>query len=314
MHLLSAAEQRSRVREFLATQHGQWEEAEVQLLQQIERLQEERAALKAELDAERRAAARQVRPQQEASARGRDPLLGQTSQRTASETADLEEQLQTARYCEKELAAEVESLRLACDQLKSTNADLQRQLTQAEASPSRPAMGQSSAGGVLNWEAEKRRILAALESEIEPAAEKPTVERLKIEDVIRRTDAILAEKDREIQELKSVLANQSSNLGTVAVGAAALGELIDQDAVIREERQSLKRLQEEWMEKLRQAEIDISLERANMARQKAELEEKRRLLEMRTLAALPDAAAPGEKSGRGRWLARLGLKEKEEEA
>ena len=94
---------------------------------------------------------------------------------------------------------------------------------------------------------------------------------------------------------------------------AALGELIDQDAVIREERQSLKRLQEEWMEKLRQAEMDISLERANMARQKAELDEKRRLLDMRTLAALPDATMSAGKSGRGRWLARLGLKEKDEE-
>ena len=118
MHLLSAEQQRSRVQEFLAALQTQWEEAEVQLQEQIERLQEERDALQAELDAERRAAARQVQPQQIPTARDRDPLRSPPSQRNTAAAADLEEQLQTARYCEKELAAEVESLRLACDQLK----------------------------------------------------------------------------------------------------------------------------------------------------------------------------------------------------
>jgi len=127
--------------------------------------------------------------------------------------------------------------------------------------------------------------------------------------VLRATDQAIAAKDREIAELRQLLQDQSKNLGTVAVGAAALGQMLDNDAIIREERENLRKLQEEWREKLRQAEIEIAVERAKLARQRAELEER-----LRELPPKPESGGPSEKAekpARGRWLARLGLADPE---
>ena len=57
-------------------------------------------------------------------------------------------------------------------------------------------------------------------------------QRLEIEQVVRATDAVVAEKQREIEQLQALLTAQSSNLASVAVGAAALGRSLDQDAII----------------------------------------------------------------------------------
>jgi hypothetical protein len=193
--------------------------------------------------------------------------------------------------------------------LNAQIAELRQRLTEAPAGGS----GAAAAGGALDWEAEKRRILASLESaaDDEQEDEEQEAERLKIEDVIRTTDKTVAEKDREISELKQLLEDQSGSLGSVAVGAAALGEMVDSDAVIQEERENLKRLQDEWREKLRQAEIDISVERAKMARERTQIEEKLRLLEAQGSSPAPPADEPGapSSSARRRWLAQLGLKD-----
>ena len=192
-------------------------------------------------------------------------------------------------------------------ELKARNAELKEQLAQARSAQpvDRPA------GGALDWEAEKLRILAVLDSDSYQENEETKAERLKIKEVVRETDRVLADRDRECSELKQLLEDQSSNLGSVAVGAAALGEMLDTDAIVQEERQKLEQLQQQWREKLRRAEVDISIERAKLAREKAELEDK-----TRTLGNLGDASedgtgdsAPSEKSVRGRWRERLGLKD-----
>jgi hypothetical protein len=276
---LSADGQRGRLRDFLAQQRQRWDHSEAQLRQQIEGLSRQLAASQ-----------QAVRPH------GFEADL--------RDVAQLREQLETARYCEKQLADEVESLRFTCDQLR------QEQLAHAQSSAGR---GPAGPGSVLSWEEEKRRILAALESEVDADDAAAVSGRLQLEEVLKRTDRIVADKQREIVELQGLLAQQSGNLGAVAVGAAALGELIDQDAIIREERQALKRLQEEWRLKLRQAEIEISQERAQIARQRAEIEEKSRALEVQraTPEVAGEEASLTSKPVRGRWLARLGLKELE---
>jgi len=199
-------------------------------------------------------------------------------------------------------------------EMKARNAELEKQLAQAKS-----AGNQAGAvlGASLNWEAEKRRILAALESDFEEDDEHDEAERLKIEEVIRKTDMVVAAKDREIADLNQLLADQSVNLEGVAVGAAAVGELLDQDAIIREERENLRQLQAEWEEKLRQAEIELSVERAKLARQRAEIEEKLRTVEelRGQPEAAPESSEPSTKSDdppRRRWLTRLGLKDGEQ--
>jgi chromosome segregation ATPase len=197
-------------------------------------------------------------------------------------------------------------------ELKARNEELQEQLASAR----RGGGGSASqlSPGVLNWEAEKQRILAALEADFEEDNEEDRGEKLKIQEVIRRTDRLVAEKNREIGELRQLLESQASNIGTMAVGAAALGQILDADAVIQEERKNLARLQEECRDKLCQAEIEISLERAKIARERAQLDEKLRALEQQGV----NSATAGEKKEpakptRGRWLARLGLTGSEDE-
>jgi hypothetical protein len=216
---------------------------------------------------------------------------------------------------ESELLKHLNCLAAALDGNSEASAVAPRQSDAVRPSKPGPAPAPAAtSGGVLNWEAEKRRIIAALESEVETDDDTAAAERLKLNEVIATTDRVVADKEREVAELQHLLANQSSSLGSVAVGAAAIGELIDQDAIIREERKSLKRLQEEWRDKLRRAEIEISLERAQIARQKVEIDEKRREVErqMGAPGGPLDHGSLTSKPVRGRWLARLGLKELDE--
>ena len=100
----------------------------------------------------------------------------------------------------------------------------------------------------------------------------------------------------------------------MAVGAAAIAENLDRDELILQEREKLRKLQEEWRNKLRQAEIDISIERARIARQRVEIEDKVSAYDsVRAQHKADDSASnPGnqpKQPTRGRWLARLGLKD-----
>ncbi|MBX7074145.1 MAG: hypothetical protein K1X71_13455, partial [Pirellulales bacterium] len=180
-----------------------------------------------------------------------------------------------------------------------------------------PAAAPAAAGANLDWEARKRMLLAALEAD--EAGETPLAgdDRRRIEEAIRGAEQIAAEKDREIAELQQLLDQQSGQIGGLAVGAAAIAQLVDNDAIILEEREKLSRLQAEWEGKLREAEVDLSVERARIARQRAEIEDK--LREIQQHAADTHATTgtsseprPPSKPARGRWLARLGLKEEDE--
>jgi len=189
-------------------------------------------------------------------------------------------------------------------ELKSQNKELEQRLAQAQT-----AGGPAATGGAIDWESQKSRILAALQDDFDKDDETDTRERLKIEEVVQTTEKVLADKDKEIHELKHVLEQQSDNLGSVSVGANAVGEILDKDAIIREEREHLRRTQEELQEKMRLAEIDISVERAKIARQRAELEEMQRVMQKGREETSPDSQTPSQpdKPSRGRWLSRLGL-------
>ncbi len=203
----------------------------------------------------------------------------------------------------------VEDLR----EVKNENSELKEQLAEArQAQQQRAASRPAQTDGPLDWEAQKQRLLAALE-DFDEENEEEQEDRLTIEGTIHITDEVVAEKDREIAELKQLLDQQSSSLGEIALGATAIAAALDQDELICEERERLAALKAEWEAKLRQAEVDLSLERAQLARQKAEIEARAHSLQSE-FAKLdrPGQTGKDEKSGRGRWLARLGLKENEE--
>jgi hypothetical protein len=178
----------------------------------------------------------------------------------------------------------------------------------------RAASSVSSLG--FDWETQKQNLLAQLEEDFDANNPAQARDRMTVEGAIRITDDVVTAKDREIAELKELLQQQAENIGSIAVGASAIADVLDQDELIRVEREHLARLHEELQEKLRQAEIEASLERARLARERASIEEKLRQLEHdrgqpRSDGASADSDRPrADKSkGPGRWLARMGLKD-----
>jgi chromosome segregation ATPase len=198
-------------------------------------------------------------------------------------------------------------------ELKGEKSKLQKKLDAAAKSGGAAVLSEG-----LDWESQKQRLLAQLESDFDPNDERQAADRLTVENAIEATQQAMEEKDAEIDELKQLLNSQSGNIGEMAVGAHAIAEILDQDDLIREERESLRRMQEEWREKLRRAEVDISVERAKMGRERAELEEKLQAYQAQN-RNLEDVMGKeqgenekGKKPAGRRWLARLGLKESDE--
>ena len=138
----------------------------------------------------------------------------------------------------------------------------------------------------------------------------PQKERVAIENTIEMTDAVVAEKDREIEQLKAQLSasDERESDRTAEKQDEQLNQLLDADEVIAEHRKRIAKLEQEMDAKLRAAELELSVERAKMAREKVELEELRNDLESKRQSHGPSgggAQAAGEP--RRRWLSKLGL-------
>src|SRR5690606_23776905 len=163
------------------------------------------------------------------------------------------------------------------------------------------------ASGANDWASQKARLLAMLEEEegdgpISPERQK---ERARIEDAIAATDKAIAEKERELAELR---AQQGAAAGP-ADQARQVEEMLNSEPIIAAERERLAKLQSEWEEKLRAAELEFSVERAKLAREQAALKE--RLFELQKLEPVR-STDDGDKQPRRRWLSALGLSEEGE--
>jgi len=195
-------------------------------------------------------------------------------------------------------------------ELKTKNAELEKRL--AAAASIRPS-GQPDVGG-MDWESQKRRMLASLEGDADEGDEACQKQRASIENTIEMTDAVVAEKDREIQELKTRLATAASEKADEGKvdEQEKVDELLDADQVIAEHRKRIAQMEREMEDKLRAAELELSVERAKMGRQKAELEELRNDLESQRQSQ--DTSGPGGVAGapRRRWLSKLGLSGEEQ--
>src|SRR5690606_13677263 len=111
------------------------------------------------------------------------------------------------------------------------------------------------------WEEQKRRLLQSLEADFDEDDEDERKSKTTIEGTIRITDEVIAQKDEELAKMRRMLEEQANSMGEVAVGANASAELVDQDEIIREERDGVKELQHQWEEKSRQSELELSLQR-----------------------------------------------------
>ena len=176
------------------------------------------------------------------------------------------------------------------------------------------ATAQSSAGAVVHsggtdWASQRARLMAMLEDEdcegvTEPARKK---ERATIEETIAATDRAMAEKERELAELRTVGVAISPDDEEQRAKLAA----VDADELIVAEREKLVTLQAEWEEKVRKAELEFALERAKLARDQAALKEK--MFEFQKTDPQGILANDADGKPRRRWLAALGLGEEGDE-
>lgn len=193
-------------------------------------------------------------------------------------------------------------------ELKTKNVELTEQL--AKAQHGTPAAG-AAAGGGSDWESMKKKLMAEMDADFDESNEQQKADKLTVENAIKITDDVVAEKDREITELRQMLDSQAKQVGEVAVGAAAVAQILDTNELVTQERESLKQLQDQLREQLRQAELETSVERARLAREKSELEEKLRSFEAEKASLGPTGGGSGDaKANKSRkWLTRLGLGE-----
>ncbi len=181
----------------------------------------------------------------------------------------------------------------------------------------------SGSSDALSWEDRKKLILQQMEDDtfeaeafhesLQAEASDETVDPIayvkQLHTELARKDDELERRETEIHELQCLLEDQAGTReGGVAIGAAAIAEMVDSDDLIRQERDRLQQLQDEWQEKFRKEEIEASLERAKLSRERLELARKNSDLEEQ-LEHIRREARQTEESGTSsrRWLAKLGL-------
>jgi chromosome segregation ATPase len=236
----------------------------------------------------------------------RDALAARVEE-LGSAAAPQQDEQQAMSDLQRRFEMAVEDLR----HLKQENASLRERL---EAIP-RAASVASDSGG-MDWQAQKARLLATLDAEDTDSATPQRREaRTTIEGTISITDRVVGEKDREIAELREQLATRpavadkpSEEVRGEAIGAAH-EELFSSDELIQTERARLEQLQKEWKDKLRTAELEISVQRATLARDKAKLEEKLSFLQSQAAELAASEGKP-----KRRWLSALGLNEEPPES
>jgi hypothetical protein len=167
----------------------------------------------------------------------------------------------------------------------------------------------------MDWESQKRRMLASLEDSGDGGDEESERERTTIASTIEITDAVIAEKDQEISELKAQLAACAEASNTPSDDRdQAVNALLDADEIIQHHRQKIAQLEQETDDKLRAAELEISVERAKIARQKVELDQLQAELEAERYALGVGAGQATPAGGpKRRWLSKLGLGSEEGE-
>ena len=242
------------------------------------------------LRAERDALAERARELEERPAAQLDPDVEQ-------QMSDLQRRFELA----------VEDLR----EFKTKCAKLETQL--AAASTRSPGHSVRQDTGGMDWESQKQRMLASLADDGDDRTDSARQEeRVKIKGTIEITDAIVAEKDRRIAELMATAETaRNKPADDEEARSQELSDLIDTDEVIVEHRRRGQQLEREAEDKLRAAELELSIERAKMARQKAELEELRSNLESERQLYEASGGPPAPGTPRRRWLSKLGIDGKE---
>ena len=135
-------------------------------------------------------------------------------------------------------------------QLKQINSKQQEQMSQQPLAAEDPAIDGS------DWQAQKARLLAELDAEEQSSlTDERRAARATIEGTITLTDQVVAEKDKQIAELQASLEARPAKAEIETMKHAIQEEICSNDELIQTERRRLEKLQQEWQEKLRSAEL-----------------------------------------------------------
>jgi len=202
-------------------------------------------------------------------------------------------------------------------QLKQENADLQQQLEAAQ--QTKAAVANSRVGSQddepMDWQAQRARLMAALDAEDQGGVDElRRQEHATITGTISITDRVVAEKDTLLANLESEVAAMQRQLESgpeeqdfEELRKQIAAEILGDDQAVQTECAKLQQQQKELESKLREAELEISVQRATLAREQAALEQK--------LSELPadscEAEAPSSGKPRRRWLSALGIQEED---
>jgi outer membrane murein-binding lipoprotein Lpp len=235
-------------------------------------------------------------------------MASHVSQSESSDGVDSAE-LQSLRDKVLDLEAQVGELEKQNDELTArvTSASMQAAVASTEATHE-----------TLSWAERKQLMLDQMEAETFDAEEfvtsldnESSVDADHVEnpaEFVNRLSNELARREEEVHELQHLLKQQSETREEgVSIGAAGIAEMLDSDELVREERARLQELQDQWEEKFRQAEIEASLERAKLSRERRELAAKQSKLEAELESARLQSQRENEKGAPRKWLSQLGL-------
>ncbi len=314
---ISAEDRDFAARQALALAHQEIEDLEQRMAEHDQQLAEAQARVAADAaaSAQCKQELQQLRTQQASEITRlnaeREQLVEQLRGQHEQELQELRTQLAADPAASDKDFEDLQKLHaMAIQDLRELRAEKERLAKQLSAVHKSPAASPAALIG-FDWESQKQRLLAQLEDDFDDSDAVQAKDRLTIEGAIRITDDVVAARDKEIAELKELLQQQAENIGSFAVGASAVADVLDRDELIKAERDNLVRMQEELRDKLRHAEVEASLERARLSREHASLEEKLRLLEQEKSHRSPvrEPAEPEKSKSSRRWLSRLGLKE-----
>ena len=228
----------------------------------------------------------------------------------------LQSELKEAKGVNSHSSPDESELRIQVEQLRSQLLEARHEAVelrmQSNDLGSRLAKYQGATSGqkseTLSWEQRKEALLQQLEAETHTEAPCDPRKVLDIERIIEQTSVEIKRRDQEISDLKTLIEQQSIAHDGMSIGVAAIAEMIESDSLIVAERLRLKELRDDWEQKQRQAEIEMSMERAKLARERLELQEKTRTFHDNNPPQTEEELKSTKASTRGRWLARLGLR------
>jgi hypothetical protein len=90
------------------------------------------------------------------------------------------------------------------------------------------APSQSSGPAAMSWDEQKAMLLAKLEGEVNDDVLDPS-KPLELKSIIEKTNREIERRDKEIAQMRQLLAEQATASQSIAIGAAAVAELLDHD-------------------------------------------------------------------------------------